>query len=205
MVRLHTWSQRMSPRSCRHREKISKTSKTYILEDSIVDPASGVMETFTRNITHQRLLFVEEHVVYSRSATDPSACVSLLLALCSLLPVVAPTHALGGAARFCECQRASHPACGAGPLPWRSSPLTDSSQTRPRRATHSTTSATRFAASVITSRRQRASNSAKRRDSVCTKSTNVWRPGWRRVFCIFFSLSGFPPRTCSHATPQLLG
>ncbi|RKP27674.1 PRELI-like family-domain-containing protein [Syncephalis pseudoplumigaleata] len=40
--------------------KLVKNNQAYILEESITDPKQGVMTTRTRNITHKRLMYIEE-------------------------------------------------------------------------------------------------------------------------------------------------
>ena len=47
-----------------------KSQEAFVLEESIVDPANCFMQTRTRNLTHQRLLAVEEIQTYTKSPED---------------------------------------------------------------------------------------------------------------------------------------
>lgn len=45
-------------------------SEAFILEESIVDPVEGVMTTKTRNLSHARIMSVEETQTYKRSCEN---------------------------------------------------------------------------------------------------------------------------------------
>ena len=47
-----------------------KTGDAYILEESIVDPQNGIMTTKSCNLSHQKLLRVEESQTFTRSSPD---------------------------------------------------------------------------------------------------------------------------------------
>lgn len=47
-----------------------KNQEAYVLEESIVDPANCFMQTRTRNLSHQRLVTVEEVQTYTKSPED---------------------------------------------------------------------------------------------------------------------------------------
>lgn len=55
-----------------------KSREAYVVEESVVDPRAGTMETSTRNLSHRRFMSIEEVQKFSRSAEDTDwyrACV----------------------------------------------------------------------------------------------------------------------------------
>ncbi|KAG7458585.1 hypothetical protein MATL_G00222010 [Megalops atlanticus] len=62
--RLPRWAERFFP------SNLSRSA--YILEDSIVDPASKSLTTFTRNLNHTRLMTVEERCVFQADPDRPA-------------------------------------------------------------------------------------------------------------------------------------
>lgn len=47
-----------------------KSQEAFVIEESIVDPSNCFMQTKTRNLTHQRLLAVEEIQTYTKNPED---------------------------------------------------------------------------------------------------------------------------------------
>ena len=40
--------------------QLVKNNEAYILEESVIDPKRSTMTTRTRNVTHKRLMYIEE-------------------------------------------------------------------------------------------------------------------------------------------------
>ena len=53
-------------------QALIKSREAYVLEESIVDVRSGIMETRTRNLSHQRFMSIEETQTFTRSPEDAS-------------------------------------------------------------------------------------------------------------------------------------
>lgn len=53
-------------------QSLIKSREAYVLEESIVDFCSGIMETRTRNLSHRRFMSIEETQTFTRSPEDPS-------------------------------------------------------------------------------------------------------------------------------------
>ncbi|RKP06580.1 PRELI-like family-domain-containing protein [Thamnocephalis sphaerospora] len=52
--------------------KIVKNNEAYILEESVVDPKQQQMTARTRNVTHKRLMYIEETQHYRMHAENPA-------------------------------------------------------------------------------------------------------------------------------------
>lgn len=51
-------------------QSLIKSREAYVLEESIVDPVAGTMQTRTRNLSHRRFMSVEEINTFSKSPED---------------------------------------------------------------------------------------------------------------------------------------
>lgn len=70
--RLLTKTNRL-PRWAEHIFPANLSQSVYIVEDSIVDPVTKNMTTYTWNLNHTRLMTVEERCVYQESGERPSS------------------------------------------------------------------------------------------------------------------------------------
>ena len=50
--------------------QLVRNTRSFIVEDSVVDPEKQTMRTFTRNITLRSFMVVEERCVYEQSETE---------------------------------------------------------------------------------------------------------------------------------------
>ena len=48
-------------------QSLIKSREAYVVEDSVVDPRLGVMNTSTQNLSHRKFMSIEEQQTFSRS------------------------------------------------------------------------------------------------------------------------------------------